>query len=65
MARPIKELRFKSELFVKNSDMVFICPHLDMDADAIASALAFYMIANKLGKKAYIVFFRFQLVHLF
>ncbi len=55
MARLIKELRYKSEVFVKNSDIVYICPHLEMDVDALASALGFYMLANKYKRKAYIV----------
>ena len=55
MAKTIKELKTKSEILIKNSDVVFICPHLDMDVDAIASSLGFYMIVKKLGKKPFIV----------
>ena len=55
MAKTIKELKTKTELLIKNSDLVYICPHLDMDVDALASALGFYMISKKLGKKTVIV----------
>ena len=55
MAKSIKELKNKLEVYLRNSDIVLVCPHLDPDCDAISSAIGVSMIAKKNGKKAYIV----------
>lgn len=40
---------------IRNSDRIFIVPHIRMDYDAIASATALFEICNNYGKEAYIV----------
>lgn len=54
----MKDLQgFKIELenCIKNSDQVFIAPHIGADLDAISSCIAMSYIVRKLGKSAHIV----------
>lgn len=51
----LKDLKVNLENIINNSDTIFIAPHKGVDVDALASSLAMYIIANKLGKKAHIV----------
>ena len=50
-----KEFRDKLEVKIKNSEQVFIVPHIGADLDAIASSIAMSYIVRKLGKDVYII----------
>jgi len=50
-----KEFKDKLERKIKNSEQVFIVPHIGADLDAIASSIAMYYIAKKYGKEVHII----------
>jgi len=51
----IKDLKITIEKLVKDSEQVFISPHIKADFDTIASAIGMALIIKKLGKIPYIV----------
>lgn len=51
----IKEFKQVLEEKIKESNQVFIVPHIKADFDAIASCIGMYMIAKKLGKNPNII----------
>lgn len=55
MIKTIKDLKTNLDSLLIKNDIVFICPHIGPDADAIASAIGLYMIATKMKKQAFIV----------
>ena len=50
-----KEFRDKLEVKIRNSEQVFIVPHIGADLDSIASSIAMSYIVRKLGKDVYII----------
>ena len=51
----IKDLKITIEKLVKDSEQVFISPHIKVDFDTIASAIGMALIIKKLGKTPYII----------
>lgn len=51
----IKDLKIILEKLVKESEQIFIVPHIKADFDAIASAIGMSLIVKKLGKTPYII----------
>lgn len=51
----IKEFKNTLERVIKESEQVFIVPHIKADFDAIASCVGMYLIVKKLGKIPYIL----------
>lgn len=51
----IKEFKNTLERVIKESEQVFIVPHIKADFDAIASCVGMYLIVKKLGKPPYII----------
>lgn len=50
----LKEFKLNLDAVIKESDQVFISPHLYADFDAIASAIGFSLISTKCSKPNYI-----------
>lgn len=55
MIANIKELNRNLFKLMNENDIVFVCPHIGPDCDAIASAVALNLIIKKLGTKSYII----------
>ena len=51
----IRELKACLESEIKKSSKVFIVGHNSPDFDAIGSAIGLFVLAEQLGKKAYII----------
>lgn len=51
----LKEFKTKLEEKIRESEQVFIVPHIGADLDAIASCIAMSYIVRKLGKNAHII----------
>lgn len=55
MIESIKELKTRLENKIRNSSNVFIIGHNSPDFDAIGSSIGLFVLAESLGKKAYII----------
>lgn len=53
--KDLREFKDILEEKIRNSEQVFIVPHIGADLDAIASSIAMSYIAKKLGKQAHII----------
>jgi len=51
----LKEFKLKLEERIKQSEQVFLVPHIKADFDTIASCIGMYLICKKLGKKPHII----------
>jgi len=51
----IKEFKIRLEEKIKNSDAVFLTPHLNADFDTIASCIGMALIVKKIGKVPHII----------